>query len=237
MIGLRLSEKDAVHKELDRVLEVMSLYDSADASGKHHIADEIFGFLDYLAGSLIERQLRAEGCASFSVNAFHLDEADRPNNWPASEEERKIYRARVLISLVQFMRAPLNNIDFSVLGVNRDLLSSTCDHKYTPKYLPVCKRGPGKDDNDDRRIMARLKFTLGIYAEKGSTKRSIKKILDDYRASGVPITEGTWKNLKEEISFDVRASVQEAGEDSNDYSSYDLPEDLQGLFQVAVQLK
>ncbi len=234
---MALPEKEAVHKELDRILEVMSLYDSADEAGKHHIADEIFAFLDYLAGPLIERQLRAEGCSSFSANAFHLDETDRPNNWPASEEEHKIYRARALISLIQFMRVPLNNIGFPVSGVNRDLLSSTCDHKYTPKYLPVCQRGPGKDDNDDRRIMARRKFTLGIYAKAGSTKKSIKSILEKYQKSGVSIMEGTWKNLREEIPLETRKAVQEAGEDDTDYSGYDLPDDLQALFHIAVQLK
>ena len=235
---MALPEKEAVHKELDRVLGLIGHYDSADETGKHHITDEIFGFLDHLAGPLIEKQLYKEGRRIFSgARSFHLNELERPDDWPISEEEFRIFRARILMALIGFMRVPLNNIGFSVAGVNRDLLASTCDHKYTPNYLPICQRGPGKDNNDDRRIMARRKFTLGIYAKAGTTKKSIKSILEKYQKSGVSIMEGTWKNLREEIPLETRKAVQEAGEDDTDYSGYDLPDDLQALFHIAVQLK
>lgn len=238
MTTLPIPEQNRTHLELDRVLEIMSHYDSADENGKRHITEEVFGFLDFLAGPLIEKQLRKEGQRIFPrADAFHLHESARPANWPSSDEEQRVFRARVLIALVDFLRVPLNGIGFPVAGVNRDLLASTCDHKYTPKYLPVCQRGPGKDDNDDRRIMARRKFTLGVYAEAGSTKKSIKSILEKYQEGGVFIMDGTWKNLREGIFPETRKAVQEAGEDDTDYSGYDLPDDLQELIQIAVQLK
>ena len=230
-------DKNMIHAELDQILEIMSHYDSADDAEKHHIADEVFGFLETLAGPLIEEQLRKEGRASFRARAFHLDEPEHPDNWPNSEEEHRSYRARVLIALVGFLRVSLKNIGFPVAGVNRDLLASTCDHKYTPQYLPICQRGAGKDDNDDRRIMARRKFTLGLYAEKWLSKKSIQEILGEYQRRGVPIMEGTWKNLRADVPADARKIAQETGEDDTDYSGYNLPEDLVSLFHVAVQLK
>lgn len=223
--------------ELNRVLEIMSHYDSADENGKHHITEEIFGFLDYLAGPLIEKQLCKEGRRPYLTKAFHLNETERPNEWPTTDEDCRSYRARVLIALLGFMRVPLKNIKFPVSGISRDLLALTCDHKYSPKYLPLYQRGRGKDDGDDRRIIARRKFTLSVFAEVGSTGKSITSVLEEYRAKGIPITEGTWKNLREEIPFIIRNIVEENGDDDFDYSGYDLPDSLQDLFSIAVQLK
>ncbi len=225
--------KEIAHSELDLLLDRLSQYDKSEVYEQRQIADEIFGFLDILAGTIIEKELQKAGRATFKAKAFHLDETERAENWPLTESDKKAFRARVLIALINHHRTLLKNIDFPVEGVSRDLLGATSDHAYSPQYLPNYKRGRGKDDNDDRRIMARRKLVLGVYAKSGSTGQTIQNILMKYPY----LTESTWKRMRKEVSSEIRNLVKTAGEDDFDYSGYDLSDNPDELYRLAVQLK
>lgn len=218
-------DRDECHKELDRLLDLIS-HAPSDADEKKtaeyaaRVSEASIRFLDWIAGDCIAHQIYAGG-----HSPLHNEST---GSCAETFNKRGLSVAIDMFSLI-FQKAKL-----AVPHIQRDLLQMSLKGGSEPLLLTLPKRSKGKKKHRDLKARARARICEAVYQENGRTGENITSIRNRLRNTENEADRKAWDRMVKEFPKGKRKQEIQKGKAFKEASNDIHPEAFRVLWQWAM---